>query len=585
MLIGCNDGGKTTTIEALNYFFNNASPYFADYSYVPEAVPDAEGNRPRVPQVIIQCLFELNTADKAALTETSLVPPNDTINLRKVFNAGDLRGKIEMLSTMPQDATLPSNPGNLGLPAIREYLERLNIRNPGGTRKEPLLEALMTWLRAQPLKEDWVDVTPALLTTLPVFERVEVKNPEDTISKILNITYQQLLQKPEVKTAIQTFNGSWETLVGQPLKDKTSTIINHVKKYLPDIVTAEVNPEFKTNPIIQSAPLTLIGKDGCPINLSSRGAGTRQQVTMAIFDWSSATISANENVEAGRIILAFDEPDLHLDYSAQKRIYQAIETYMKKGIQVVIATHSINLINQVRIESIYHYSKVDSKPQSVIKHMEPSHDNPEEESFFIDKIGESMGFDNATILYERCFLAFEGLTEQVALPILFKKYIDDDLLHKGIRLVNCHDSFGAIVFAKFMHRNKRPVLFLVDEDTTINKGTKRLLTKPALEKDEFSIEKQVHFVSPGCFEFAFSDEVWARVLTKNQPEPKEAWTPEKVKEFKTNAATFIKEIQRVLQEESKPKIGFMLSKTIETKEEIPAGIRTCFDQAVAMANR
>ena len=75
------------------------------------------------------------------------------------------------------------------------------------------------------------------------------------------------------------------------------------------------------------------------------------------------------------------------------------------------------------------------------------------------------------------------------------------------------------------------------------------------------------------------------MLNKNQPEPKKAWTPEKVKGFRTNAATFIKEIQRVLQEESKPKIGFMLSKSIETKDEIPIGIRTCFDQAVGMANR
>ena len=32
------------------------------------------------------------------------------------------------------------------------------------------------------------------------------------------------------------------------------------------------------------------------------------------------------------------------------------------------------------------------------------------------------------------------------------------------------------MFAKFMHLNNRHVVFLVNQDTTINKGTKRLLT-------------------------------------------------------------------------------------------------------------
>ena len=79
-------------------------------------------------------------------------------------------------------------------------------------------------------------------------------------------------------------------------------------------------------------------------------------------------------------ILAFDEPDLHLDYEAQKRIYEVIEQYVNKGIQVIVATHSINLINRVSLECINCYSKQSSQLESKIECFTPATDDQEEES-------------------------------------------------------------------------------------------------------------------------------------------------------------------------------------------------------------
>lgn len=44
VLIGCNDGGKTTTLDVLEYFFGTSSPPPEAYSYVPDAPPDQDGH-------------------------------------------------------------------------------------------------------------------------------------------------------------------------------------------------------------------------------------------------------------------------------------------------------------------------------------------------------------------------------------------------------------------------------------------------------------------------------------------------------------------------------------------------------------
>lgn len=584
VLIGCNDGGKTATIEALDYFFSNTPPPLDAYSYVPNEPPDGEGNRPRESEIILEAVLTLSEQDKDLLQDILLSPPTDSIHIRKIFKREDSSISFDMKTDAPQDRDLPEDVMSLSIGQIRECMEKYKIPNPGGTLKEPLQEALKQWLRAQPMEERWIPVPTVIIDALPLFQLVEGEDPESTILQILNVTYRQLLKEPETQRLLASFNADFDKQLRQPLEEKTHTLANYVQRYLPDIVEARVRPQFQVNARLESAPLTLVGKEGARIDLSARGAGTRQQVNLAVFEWSSETMEPENGDETTHTILAFDEPDLHLDYEAQKRIYGAIESYLAKGVQLIVATHSINFINRVPIECIYHYSKPTGELKATIECLCPSTEDPEEAVFFIDRLGESMGFDNATILYERCFLAFEGSTERVALPILFKTYTGDTLLRKGIRLVNCYDAYGAIVFAKFVHRNGRPVVFLVDEDTTVNKGTRRHLTTSALEKAGFSITEQVHLVGPACFEFAFSDELWARVLNENQPDGKQNWTSTKVAPYRTDARGFIDQMAKLLQEDSKPRIGLMIAKAIQNVDEIPLVIRQCFDNAITKAN-
>lgn len=586
VLIGCNDGGKSATIEALDSFFGDVPPTADAYSYVPDTPPDSEGNRPREQEITLEAEFTVGSDEEGLLGQALLRSPAGRLHLRKVFRHNEQTVTFEMKMPVPEDPSLPSDPYSLNINEIRAYLSKLQIPNPGGSHRDPLLVALLQWLRQQPMKEAWASVPANVATLLPVYQVVRGTDPEETILQLLNLAHRQLLKEPKTEELLLKLRGEVEKHLTQPLEAKTTSLAAYISKYVPDIEHAYVNPQFKISTGLQSAPLTLVGRDGNRIDLSARGLGTRQQVTLAVFEWNSEVLQPKDGAVVGNVILAFDEPDIHLDYQAQRRVYEAIESYMGQGVQVIVATHSVNFINRVPIHCIHHYSKPPDVSQATIQCLSPSVDDPEEVAFFIDQVGEAMGLDNASVFYERCFLAFEGPTEQCALPILFKLHTQGDSLYrKGIKLVNCYDNYGAIVFAKFMNRNGRHVLFMVDEDTTTSKGTKRLLTESALEKAGFSVADQVHFVAPECFEYAFPDHVWARVLNLNQPGSKSDWSPEKVRTYRLGAKSFIESINKILDEDSKPKIGVMLAKAVESADEIPLAIRRCFDSAIELANQ
>lgn len=581
VLIGCNDGGKTTTLDALEYFFGTSAPPPEAYSYVPDCSPDNDGHRPRVDEMVLEAVFSLSEIEREAIAKALLEPPGDSMHVRKVFKRMDASIDFSVLSRVPDNPELPSDVTAMSITTIRSLLSKYNIDNPGGNAKEPLQEALHIWLLKQPLQEGWLAAPTVIKELMPIFQIVEGEDPEQTILQLLRVSYKQLQKHPDTEALLNRFRDDFDKQLRQPLVEQTNNIIDYIKDYLPDITKAEVVPEFKVDAGLASAPLTLIGSENARIDISARGAGTRQQVNLAIFEWSAE--KPPEGVIPSDTILAFDEPDLHLDYEAQKRIYKAIESHVNKGTQVVVATHSLNFINRVSLECICHYSKPAGQLETTIEYLRPESNDPDESTFFVNHVGESMGFDNAAILYERCFLAFEGNTELATLPLLFSKYTKDSLFRCGIRLVNCYDQYGAIVFAKFMHKNGRRVLFMVDEDTTINKGTKRLLTKNSLDNAGFAITEQVHIVGPDCFEYAFTDQIWAKVLNDNEPNGQKDWSPEKLTPYRQGARCFVPEMLKILQEESKPNVGMMLAKAVENPDDIPDCIRRCFDKAIRLA--
>ena len=579
VLIGENDSGKSATLDAMSTFFSrNQSPSDADYSYAPGPPTDnPEGIVFQESEIILEADFELDEVELQKVNEL-LVSPINRLRIRKVANRNSPM-KVQIECPTPLEEELRIDPDTITLPQIKELANKFNIAIPGGTTKSPKLIAFLEWLKSQPMVNDWSTAPKAIIAMMPDFEPVHGgSDPEAVLFRILSITYRDELAKESNRTILTQL----EENIRGPLQDRASTLKATIQKYLPSIEDVVVSPEFGFESGFRRSSLQLVGRNGHPIDLSMRGAGLQQQVTMAAYEWSSGVLEKRQQ-EGGRpLILAFDEPDVHLDYKAQQHLFNTMGRFAETDIQVVIATHSINFINRVPIHQINHYSLSPDQSHSIIDTLQPSND-PEEREFFLNRLGSNMGLENSTMFYERCFLTIEGKTEEGALPRLFELCVGTSTHSRGVKLVNSYNNHGAIVAAQFLHRNGRPVLFMVDEDTTLHKGTSRLLTQQSLQKAGFPIDR-CHMVEPSCFEYAFSDDVWCRVLNEHQVEEYRVWSSPDVASLRTSPKEFLDSIQEILHSESKPRIGVWLAAAVLEASEIPESIRNCLMQADQLAN-
>jgi hypothetical protein len=327
--------------------------------------------------------------------------------------------------------------------------------------------------------------------------------------------------------------------------------------------------------------------DGKPILLHQSGAGQRRRLSLAVYEWSQE-IFKDRSPESRQLIMAFDEPDTHLDYNAQRQILDVIKRFAQlPAVQVVVCTHSLNFIERVAIDRIVHYRLSSQSRQTNIEILSTvDHDTTE---LFLYEISKNMGLRNSVMLHERCFLAIEGPTEASALPVLFHKKFGMPLQSAGICLINGENSYGARMLVKFLNANNRMVLFLVDTDAISTDSTKKNFTPASFQTDGIDEATQVHYVGTKEFEDAFADEVWARMAQACYPKPSGVvWDVAEFTALRGNpkfsfAIQDLIQAQANVERPSKLELGFRLAQSV-TGEEIPGQVLQCFDAAYELAN-
>jgi predicted ATP-dependent endonuclease of OLD family len=114
-------------------------------------------------------------------------------------------------------------------------------------------------------------------------------------------------------------------------------------------------------------------------------------------------------------IVVYDEPDTHLDYHHQRKVMKLIrEQSALEHVNVLVATHSMNLIDGVDISDVVHLKLVEER--TVLERLQDNEHNIIDG--YLGTLSASLGLRNSVLLHERCFLAVEGETEQQAFPVL-----------------------------------------------------------------------------------------------------------------------------------------------------------------------
>jgi putative ATP-dependent endonuclease of the OLD family len=570
--IGENDSGKSACIDAIKILFEkNSRPDLDDFARIIDSVNEET----TVHEIIIlEAVLELSDLEFSEISREIPLYANQ-IHYKKVVNIAESVVKLLYVGQVSQVEDFSGNWRLLNLQPLKELVEKHSIPTTKA-KKDELIEEINLWVQRQPKMEGDLDLPTSVFMRFPRVEVFSTKTgaePELIINRVLKSICDAEIKSEKYQGKVTDIQDG----IVNSLKEKISELLPFIKKYYSEVENVTIEPQLNFSSGLSNTPLLLSNNSGSPITLLKKGEGKKRQVALGIYEWGSTVFKSQNDMNA---VLILDEPDTHMDYMSQRKLFDIISGYVSPSMQVIIATHSLNLINRMPVGKINHFCR-NAKRLTEVENL--SADDPETESMFLHDIGVSIGLDSGVIFHERCFLIVEGPTEMNALPKIFQTLFGFSLQTAGIKLINGDNNIGARNFAKFLNSNNRSVIFILDNDCRKITGRKAF-SEEILIRDGFDIENQVFFVGEEEFEDAFSDDFLAKIANCfYQETSKKSWNSEEIALLRQREEKFSTLLQREFGN-SKPDIGYKIGLSLSNKDEIPEVICAALQKALAVAN-
>lgn len=550
VLTGQNDGGKTSLLDAVAFLLG-------------EFTCDDRDHR--------------NPDDPIEVTGTFLVSGrSERVTVRAVRAVGTAVSRA-MLDKV--HAGMGAHPIHLPINQLRAAMTKLGIPGPGGAEKAPLVAAAETWVESRPpeeFSEMWVPIPQEVSSRLPGVQRFTSTTalaPDRYIAAFVEREVHRYLGD-EPHEELERVLVDVRAKVASSVERLKAKILEHCPEF--GDIGLDVRTDF-TRPRV-SVEMSLVDRTG-RVFFTKEGEGMRRRMTLAIQEGELEALEAETT--ALSTIAMYDEPDTHLDYAAQRSLFDILERQSElPGVQVVVATHSRNFIDRAALEKLIHLRLDGERRTTVERLVEESH---EAEALFLTSICAGLGLRNSVLLDERSFFVVEGETEEASAPRLFRACTGRSINAAGVQIVNTGGSGAIRRLVEVISVNwQRDVVLMTDSDF-----------KPELESSGW-IERlglvegtSLFFVGDREFEDAFSNDVWARALNGEFP-PVEGpeWVAADI-EVCRSAEKFsravLNEAKRRTRDNSvgKPDLGLALASSIDSDADIPEVVRLCLEAVLA----
>lgn len=563
VFIGENDAGKSTILDALEMLFNHKAPQDSDYR-------DDK-------KIEIEAVFLVNDSQEGLENFMS----EGKLRLRRTFEQGGV-SKTEIFKECFVDDDL-NNYETEGATETKRILTKLGIEN--GRNQEERCASIREYVQQRyeelDKRSQWQTIQWGRISNfLPIFQRFSSDEYGTTknIQQTLSIVYREAFYEHDgagSEMLRQNFVALREDIIQKmdvQLKDK---LLGHIKKYKPEIASIGGSYDIDFARGFTFSGLSIVDSSGCPRSLEQIGKGSRNKVFLSVLEWD-AELNLKDSASNKSIIRGYDEPDENLHYDAQRRMFYVISgssTQADSKIQSMICTHSLTMIDRAPARCINHVKRNEESKKSEVSYLQNHDDDGIKE--FLEQISEISGIKNSSIFYEKCFLVFEGLSEQNALPAMYKKCKGRTISEDGIILINLETNGQWKNALKFLSVNKEScTVMLLDSDcqtTTSGCG----VTKRKLEEIGFNqlfLRDQCFFVGNKEFEDVFTDAQYASMCNDKFPKQNGvAWTDNDFTVIRTSDK-FSERLKSIVSAGhgkwvSKPEIAEALAKSL-TKEEL-----------------
>lgn len=365
-IVGKNDSGKSTILEALEIFFNN--------KIVVCEKEDLSINHSQGDELIeITCVFSpilesisIDASSKTTLKKEFLLNADGLLEIKKVFKASTAKPKPStfIVCNHPSDENF-NDLLTLKIKDLKQRANDLNIDKSKYDARSSVSLRQAIWKENDKLnlvttdvpvdKEDLKKIYSKLETYLPYYALFQSdRSSSDTDKEItdpMKVAVQKALQ--EVEKELNVIKEE----VRKKALDTANRTLNKLKDMNSELATS-LTPEFKTEPNFDSLfKLTINSDDNIPMN--KRGSGVRRLVLLNFFR-AEAERQLSEDDQNSSIIYAFEEPETSQHPLHQKLLVEAfLEISKKDNAQVIVTTHTPAICGLLPLNSLRLVDKTD----------------------------------------------------------------------------------------------------------------------------------------------------------------------------------------------------------------------------------
>jgi putative ATP-dependent endonuclease of OLD family len=587
LLTGHNDAGKTALLDAVSVLLGHGTLNERDRTFVSKEQAEAAGtpeckkgedatslehatDPERVEVTSVAGLFMLTSEEQSGLDLA------EELHFRRISrNGGPLNS--EYLCRVPADERLRELAG-LRVPELQALVADLALE-PEGTTKPYLLEALQTAAKSAPQVEQWLAAPRTLTQALPTplrFAPTGTSDAESAIKAALDAAYTTHLAHDDMQGKLTELQSQLQ----QKLVDDAVDIRRHIMDRCPDIGEVQVEPHVSFAGGLRNTYVSVVAREGEDVRLGEAGAGRARRVALAVWEYTKGLLAGADAVD---VVLLYDEPDTHLDYSHQRTLMKLLrEQAEMPNVRMLVATHSMNLIDGVDISDVVHVRH--EAHRTVLERLR----DDSQVGQHLGSVAASLGLRNTVLLHERLFVGVEGVSEQAALPVLFKVATGRHLESCGIALWACNNNEGALDFVAFLKAHGRNVAFLVDEDSKAANNYV-LATKKLLKRGFDPATHAIYLGDPKKLEDIFSDEQWATLGNRRWPRNDGvAWQAEDIGALRTERK-FCEALLNLFKTASdhgpmrKQELTTQLALSVSSLDDVPKQLRDAFDELIRRA--